>query len=100
MKITAIETIVTRIPYDFGAPPPTIYGKPWTTFDTLLVKVQTDAGITGWGEGFGFNIVEATKTALDTLVAPLFIGRDPTQIAALMQEMHQRLHLFGRAGPC
>ena len=35
--------------------------------DHLLVEVETDAGITGWGEGFGHYIIPATKTALETL---------------------------------
>jgi D-galactarolactone cycloisomerase len=100
MKITAIETILVKVPYDYGAPPPAIFGRPWTTCDTLLVKIETDAGITGWGEAFGYSVVDATKAAIDTLIAPALIGRDPTQIAALMFETQKRLHIFGRGGPC
>jgi L-alanine-DL-glutamate epimerase-like enolase superfamily enzyme len=100
MKITAVQTYHIKIPYDYGAPAPTIFGRPWITCDTLLVRVDTDQGVTGWGEAFGYSIIESTRAALDTLVGPLLVGRDPTQIAPLMQEMQKRLHIFGRSGPC
>src|SRR5207253_3839537 len=64
-----------------------------------LVRVDTDEGITGWGEAFGHAIAPATKTALDSLVAAHFIGRNPTDVDGLMTEMAQRLHIFGRNGP-
>ncbi len=52
MKIASIETIVLNIPYSSGGPSDTEAwgGTAWRTADTLLVKVGTDAGITGWGE--------------------------------------------------
>jgi len=99
MKITAIETIVIQTPYSCGSPPPSLGGKTWTTADTLLVKVNTDEGVTGWGEAFGYNIIPATQAAIDQVIAPQYIGRDPSQIEALMFEMQQKLHIFGRSGP-
>ena len=98
MKITSIETSVVSIPFDMGGPPQLFAGKPWTHIDTLLVKVETDVGITGWGEAFGHVVNQGTKATLDTLVAPLFIGRDPRDITGLMQEMQKTLHLLGRNG--
>ena len=50
MKITAIESIVVHLPFRHDGPPSGFGGRVWTTLDTLLVKVGTDAGITGWGE--------------------------------------------------
>ncbi len=99
MKITNIATIVTRIPYTCGGPLPTLGGKTWDTADTLLVRVDTDEGVTGWGEAFGYNIIPATKAAIDEVIAPLYIGRDATQIEALSFEMQQKMHIFGRFGP-
>ena len=99
MKITSIETILVCIPFlptdgdtGFG-------GKTWSTVDTLLVKVDTDEGITGWGEAFGYNVIPATKAALDQIITPLLIGRDASAMGPLMGEMLQKLHLFGRGGP-
>ncbi|MFN0314111.1 MAG: mandelate racemase/muconate lactonizing enzyme family protein [Burkholderiales bacterium] len=99
MKITSIETILVRIPFIPTDGDTGFGGKTWSTVDTLLVKVETDEGITGWGEAFGYNVIPATKAALDQIITPLLIGRDATAGGPLMAEMLQKLHLFGRGGP-
>jgi len=99
MKITAIHTHYLRIPFDMGAPKQEFAGLRWPTMDHLLVQVETDAGITGWGEGFGHSIIPATKTALEAYVGPWFLGKDPTDISALHREAAQAFHIFGRNGP-
>ena len=99
MKITAIDTIHVRIPFTCGGPTPVFAGRSWDTVDTLLVKISTDSGITGWGEAFGHTIIPATRATIETMLAPLCLGRDATQIEALLLEVHQRLHIFGRNGP-
>ena len=83
MKITSIHTHYVRIPFDMGAPKQDFAGLRFPTMDHLLVQVETDAGITGWGEGFGHTIIPATKTALEAYVGPWFIGKDATDINAL-----------------
>lgn len=99
MKITAIKAHYVRIPYDMGAPIQEFAGLRFPTQDHLLIQVDTDAGITGWGEGFGHNIIPATMKALETYVAPWFIGKDPTDINKLHREAAQSFHVFGRNGP-
>ena len=99
MKITAIHTHHVCIPYDMGAPRQEFAGLKFATMDHLLIQVDTDAGITGWGEGFGHTIIPATKAALECYVAPWFIGKDPTDIAKLHREAAQHFHLFGGNGP-
>lgn len=100
MKIEAIETIQVCIPYTTGgsADAEAWGGKSWTTADALLVKITTDAGIVGWGEAFGYNVIPATRAAIEQMIAPLCVGRDPLQIESLMLELQQKLHVFGRAG--
>ncbi len=101
MKIEKIETAVLRIPYTSGGPSDTEVwgGKAWRTADVLLVKVSTDAGVTGWGEAFGYNVIPATRVAIDQILAPMCIGRDALAIESLTQEIQQKLHIFGRSGP-
>ena len=99
MKITAIRSTYVRIPFDAGAPKEVFAGLKFPSMDFLLVQVDTDAGFTGFGEGFGHAIIPATKTALETYVAPWFIGKDPTDINELHREAAQTFHLFGRNGP-
>jgi D-galactarolactone cycloisomerase len=99
MKITSIETTLLQIPYSIGGGPIVIAGRPAKGVNILLVKVETDSGLVGWGEAFGHSVAPATKHVLDTLVASVFIGRDPTDITALMKQAQQNLLGFGRSGP-
>ena len=100
MKITKVETIVVNLPMVIeGSVMPQQAGRPRTSMDILLVRVETDAGVCGWGEGFGHRIFPATKAALDTLVGPMCVGRDPTAIDALAEELQRSLAGVGRNGP-
>ena len=64
MKITNVEPILISVPYDRGGGPvPKADAVPWRNMDTLLVKVETSDGITGWGEAFGFGGYVARATA-------------------------------------
>ena len=99
MKITKVETIVVNMPMIIeGTVIPKQGGRPRTSMDTLLVRVETDEGVTGWGEGFGHRIFTATKAALDTFIGPMCVGRDPTAITALMDELQRNLAGVGRNG--
>jgi L-alanine-DL-glutamate epimerase-like enolase superfamily enzyme len=100
MIITAIETVPLRIPFRAGSKSE---ASAWgdgnlPAADTLLVRVTTDQGLTGWGEAFGFRAVASAKLAIDQLIAPLCIGKDATRIELLMLDVQKKLHVFGRAG--
>src|SRR5689334_20539356 len=100
MKITKIETIVIKMPMLIeGSVMPRQGGVARTSMDTLLVRVDTDEGVTGWGEGFGHRIFTATKAALDSFIGPMCIGRDPTAINQLTDELQRNLGGVGRNGP-
>ena len=101
MKITGIETIEVRIPYTAGGASQTSAwgGKEWQTADALLVKVSTDAGVTGWGEAFGYNVIPATRAVVNEMIAPICIGADASDVESLMLDLQRKLHIFGRGGP-
>ncbi len=99
MKITRVETIVLNLPMLIDGVTPMLGGRPRTSIDMLLVRIDTDAGITGWGEAFGHRIFHATRAAIDTLLGPMCIGRDPSQITAINDDMQRALHGVGRNGP-
>lgn len=99
MKITSVKTIVVSIPYDYGAPPMILGGRPRTTLDTLLVRVETDGGLVGWGDAFGVTVWPVTREAIEQLVAPLCIGMDALDRPGLMQRLERSLYHFGRSGP-
>ena len=100
MKITKVETIVVNMPMIIeGAVVPKASGAPRTSMDTLLVRVDTDAGVTGWGEGFGHRIFTATRAAIDSFIGPMCVGRDPTAISTLVDQLQRNLAGVGRNGP-
>jgi len=99
MKITRVETRVLNLPMliDSDATP-MLGGRARTSIDMLLVRIDTDAGITGWGEAFGHRIFPATRAAIDTLLGPMLVGRDASQIAAITDDLQRTLHGVGRGG--
>jgi len=101
MKITKIETLVLNLPMliDTSRGVPMQAGRARTSIDMLLVRVETDAGVTGWGEAFGHRIFHATRAAIDTLLAPMCVGKDPRDILAIHDELQRALHGVGRNGP-
>ena len=97
MIITKVETFHAALPYDYHRP---AGSRPagWPAMDTLLIRIDTDEGIEGWGEAFGFTSCATTRRAVETLIAPLCVGKDPRDIPGLMNDVTRRLHNFGRSG--
>ena len=99
MKITAVEPFHISVPYDFGNTAENAAAAQWAKMETLFVKVTTDDGVIGWGEGFGLAACGITKVAVEKAIAPLAVGRDPTDIAALMRDIAYRQRNCARNGP-
>jgi D-galactarolactone cycloisomerase len=98
MNIAHIETYLVRIPFKAGAPTRELGGRAWSTLDHVFVKIQTDNGLVGWGDGFGYGAAPATKAALDHMIAPALIGRDARHIAGISRQLQRDNHLWGRYG--
>ena len=82
MKIAAIEAFDLACPLEqpFG------WSQGWLDQrSTTLVKVTTDDGLVGWGEG-------AVAGLIDGLLAPLLIGQDPMDRAGLWERMFHALY--------
>src|SRR5580704_6937398 len=99
MKITAVEPFHISVPYDFGNTAENAAAAQWAKMETLFVKVTTDDGVIGWGEGFGLAACGITKVAVEKAIAPLAVGRDPTDIAALMADIAYKQRNCARNGP-
>jgi L-alanine-DL-glutamate epimerase-like enolase superfamily enzyme len=95
MKIVRVEPILLNIPFDYGARG----HQTRATMQFLFVRVDTDAGVSGWGEAFGFKICPATHAAITSLLAPAFVGHDPGDIAGLMGKVGFDFKSGGRSGP-
>ncbi len=97
MKISSVEPIHIAVPYRYGGLSDT--DPRWRTMDTCLVKVTTDDGVIGWGEGFGLGTCATTRFAFANLVQPLTIGRDADDIGGLMSDLQRKLSNSARNGP-
>ncbi|PZW39362.1 L-alanine-DL-glutamate epimerase-like enolase superfamily enzyme [Humitalea rosea] len=100
MKIIRIETRMLRSAFTYGAGSAGFGGNlRLREIETLLVRVETEDGLHGWGEGFGFSLGETTKDAVDRLIGPACIGLDGSDIAGVQRLLLRRFHNFGRHGP-
>jgi L-alanine-DL-glutamate epimerase-like enolase superfamily enzyme len=98
MKITRVSSVVYRQSISAG-PKIKFAGEGRDAFETLLVKVETDAGITGWGEAFPHRVWPAVQILIDKLIGPACAGADAGDIAGTMDMLTYRYHGIGRAGP-
>ncbi len=99
MKITNVEVIELEMPFDRGVSKQGEVGfLNWGKLDFCLIKVETDTGITGWGDAFSFQCRRAVAEAVRHMVAPRVMGRDPRDIARISHDLQQALHIFGRYG--
>ena len=104
MKIARIDTHSVKVPYTFGGSHKGEGLRTWTTNNILLVRVETDNGIVGWGEAFCYACTDAVRAAVNNMIAPIAIGQDARDIAKLSYDLQQKLHLFAatasRSSPC
>ncbi|ORJ51832.1 hypothetical protein B2M27_03210 [Kluyvera intermedia] len=68
------------------------------TLDSLILRLETDNGIVGWGEAFGHACNPATMSLLTERLAPFLKGENCEDIAALMEKAHYAFHSYGRGG--
>jgi galactonate dehydratase len=68
----------------------------WPSLDIVVVEVRTDAGIVGWGECLARTSSPAYAAAVETILKPVLVGRNPFETASLWRAMRGRL--TGRAG--
>lgn len=99
MKITDVESFVLKVPLARAISDGTPYLDTVEYWGIPGVIVKTDEGITGTGftgtQG-GEDLIQHT---LRDYYAPMVIGRDPTEIKRLWDEVHwSKLNWIGRAG--
>ena len=91
MKITGLEAIPVEVGVksaddpDGIAPYVTNHGQV-ETVERVLVKLDTEGGITGWGEMRATLSPEATKVVLEHDVAPELVGRSVWEIESFVDE--------------
>lgn len=92
MKITDVRTHVLSA----ALSQPFAYSRAWyDTRTAMLVEIETDDGLTGWGECYG---PAAMTAAVVRSVAPWLIGEDPLRTDFLWQMIYARLRDHGQKG--
>ena len=117
MKIRKVEAFAMRMPSqvkskgDQGAEPnheeygdyhiakdawSSIYSK---RHETALIRIETDDGVVGWGEGQAPVSPRTVKTIVEDLCRPVLLGQDPYDVGYLWYRldsaMRERGHITG-----
>ena len=92
MMITAVRTHVLKA----ALSQPFAYLRAWyDTRTAMVVEIETDEGLIGWGECYGPARITA---AVVQSVAPWLIGHDPLRTEFLWQMIYARLRDHGQKG--
>ncbi|MBS1809754.1 MAG: mandelate racemase/muconate lactonizing enzyme family protein [Acidobacteria bacterium] len=117
MKITKVSAFAIKIPRDLteargtaGSPAPlqagtsdyrfaatyqTLYS---TKIETALIKIETDAGLIGWGEAQSPVAPEVVCTIVKTILAPILLGEDAMAHERLWSRMYNAMRVRGHIG--
>ncbi|MFY8102885.1 MAG: mandelate racemase/muconate lactonizing enzyme family protein [Ramlibacter sp.] len=88
MKITSI----TAIPLSFRLPEGktvTMGVGSTTKRDAIIVRVQTDEGITGYGEAHPGRSPGAVTSLIHSTIAPMLVGMQATDVVGAWQRVHR-----------
>jgi D-galactarolactone cycloisomerase len=92
MKITHVRTHVLEVKLS----QPFAYSRAWyATRMAMIVEIETDDGVVGWGECYGPAWMTA---AVVKNVSPLLVGADPLRTDWLRQEIYATLRDHGQKG--
>jgi L-alanine-DL-glutamate epimerase-like enolase superfamily enzyme len=113
-SITKIETFIVRIPRDVPYLGPLREGEfinekgylirrgnrsiyPASDM-SVLVKVTGESGVVGWGETYGIAAPEAVVAIIDNLLAPVIIGRCPSDVTVIHEDLYDLIRVRGFFG--
>jgi D-galactarolactone cycloisomerase len=97
MKITQVRAHVLRSALE----QPFAFSQGWVSSrGATLVEVQTDEGITGWGEALcqGLQPPELAAAAIEHALTSLVVGADPLQPEVLWHRMYHHTRDYGQKG--
>ena len=98
MKIVKAETSIVEIPFQVRGTGISITPTAWKSLEFALIRLEDELGNVGWGEGFGYFTVDATKAIIDRLILPTLVGSTVEDIPGWNLLTQFQLRLFGRSG--
>ena len=81
--------------YRFAATYQTLYS---TKIETALIKIETDAGLIGWGEAQSPVAPEVVCTIVKTILAPILVGEQAMAHECLWSRMYNAMRVRGHIG--
>jgi D-galactarolactone cycloisomerase len=97
MKIAEVRVHVLRSALE----QPFAFSQGWVSSrGATLVEVQTDEGVTGWGEALcqGLQPPEIAAAAVNGALKPLVVGADPLEPEVLWHRMYHQTRDYGQKG--
>jgi L-alanine-DL-glutamate epimerase-like enolase superfamily enzyme len=64
----------------------------------VVVRIETEQGIVGWGETYGLIVPRATMALITDLLAQFVVGRDPADADAIHEELYDLQRVRGYGG--
>ena len=97
-KVVSVEAIPLKIPFTHGGPSVSWAGSDWQALEIVLVRLQTDSGLVGWGEAFSYNCRRAVVAMIEDSAANVLVDKLVSERAQIMHELQVGMHLWGRYG--
>jgi D-galactarolactone cycloisomerase len=96
MKIHRIDTFVLRVPLGDKS----FYSSQavFPERSSFLVKITTDDGLIGWGEGGQYGPPEPPAACVERVLAPRLIGRPADSPVRIFEDMYSFCRDFGQKG--
>jgi D-galactarolactone cycloisomerase len=96
MKVKSVSSHILRAP--LGAQKFYSSQAAFPERNSYLVRVETDSGLVGWGEGGQYGPPEPVAAIVDAVFVPQLIGRDPTEPVRIWEEHYAFSRDFGQKG--
>ena len=96
MRITRITSHILRVPLGDK-----LFYSSQAAFperNSFLVRIETDEGAVGWGEGGQYGPAEPVAACIDHVLGPRLLGRDPTEPVRIAEELYAFSRDFGQKG--
>jgi len=65
---------------------------------SVLVRLETESGVVGWGETYGIVVPRATVAIIEDLLAEFVIGREPSEVTAIHDDLYNLMRYRGYTG--
>jgi D-galactarolactone cycloisomerase len=96
MKISQVKTFSPRLPLGRERFFSSQCAFPERT--SLLVRLETDDGFVGWGEGGQYGAPEPVAACIEHVFGPRLLGRSPHEVCRIWEEFYALTRDFGQKG--